>query len=349
MGEPAARLVEVEDDGSWDALVDRSAHREIYQRSAWLRLLVRSFGLTLARPALEVEGKLVAGLPLVMRRRGPFLLAGSPLHDVATPQIGPVLQEERYLAQLLDAVDEWQTGHRVAFTEIFFPTAIADEVLRSRGYSITPSRTLHLCLGGADVDSVWRGFEGRCRTAIRKAERSGVQIRRESDRSFVTDYLRMAQDVYARQGAVPLIPRSFYEDLWTTYAASGAVQVLSALHDGRVVASAVFLSGEGYLYYQDGVSCGAGNALGANNLIQWTVIRWALEAGIQIYDMAGSGLPGVARFKRSFGGTLIERPWATRANGPLAALGLFSYRRWRMLRREARARLGPAADLRRRP
>jgi predicted N-acyltransferase len=348
MARTAGRLVDVEDDKRWDTLVDRSVHREIYQRSAWLRLLVRSFSLTLSRPALEVDGELVAGLPLLMRRKGPFLLAGSPLHDVATPQMGPVLLEDHYLSPLLDAVDAWQRERQVAFTEIFFPTSVTDELLRSRRYAVAPSTTLHLVLGGTDADAVWQGFEGRCRTAIRKAQRSGVLIRRESDASFVTTYWRMAEDVYARQRMVPPIPRSFYEDLWTTYAGTGALQILSAFHDGQAVASAIFLSGEGYLYYQDGVSYGVSNPLGANNLIQWTIIRWALQHGVQIYDMVGAGLPGIARFKRSFGGTTVERPWAMRANGPLPALALFGYRRWRGLQREARSRLIRRADLGRR-
>ena len=344
MAEIAGRLIEIDDDSCWDELVDRSPHPEIYQRSAWLRLVARSFGLTMARLALDFDGELVAGLPLVMRRQGPFLLAGSPLHDVATPQIGPVLQEERFLTPLLDAVDAWQRRHRVAFTEIFFPRPGGEAVLRSRGYSVTPSRTLHLSLLGADADSIWRGFEGRCRTAIRKAQRSGVRIRCEGDGAFVADYWRMAQDVYARQRMAPPTPRSFYENLWSTYAGTGSLHVLSALHDGNVVASAIFLSSGGYLYYQDGVSQGTSNALGANNLIQWAIIRWALERGIHTYDMVGTGLPGIARFKRSFGGTPFERPWAMRANGPLASLALFGYRRWRMLQRGPRASRRRAAD-----
>ena len=330
----------VTDPDAWDALVAAAPDGEVFHTSAWLDLLERSFRVRSVRLGLVRSGRLVAGLPLLLRRIGPFVVAGSPLYNVATPQMGPICQQPEDFEALWMAFEALQARRRVAFAEVIFGSPRATRVLDPLGYVIEPSRTLILDLAGRTPDDVWRGFEGRCRTAIRKAERLGVAVSLATDLSFLPDYRALAQLVYSKSRRPPPTPDAFYQILWQRFAPTGALRVLTARYHGETVAAAIFLAHAGRFYYLDGVSNAQGNQVCANNLLQWEALQWALAERLHTYDMVGAGIASIARFKASFGGVVVERPMARRARSLAARVALRVVRRALPLVRRAALRWG---------
>ncbi|HUY74120.1 MAG TPA: GNAT family N-acetyltransferase [Candidatus Dormibacteraeota bacterium] len=336
--EPGAEI-EVTDPGAWDALVRAAPAGELYHTTAWLDHLAKTYGVEVVRLGVVRGGELVGGLPLLLRRVGPFLLAGSPLTNVATPQMGPLHLDQDGEAEVLAAFDRFQRRRGVGLAEIIYGQPGSDDALAALGYRVSDSLTLVVDLRHRSVDDLWRGFEGRSRTAIRKAEREGVTVEVAEDPVYIDEYVRMAGAVYGRQRRPPPIPAAFYRDLWDRFAASGVLRPLVARHQGRTIAAALFLIWGGRVYYQDGAGYPEHNHLGANNLIQWELLKWAVGQGLDSYDMVGAGLPAIARFKASFGGVLVRRPLARRTNSPSAAAALEVYRRAAPLGRRLRWRL----------
>ena len=76
---------------------------------------------------------------------------------------------------------------------------------------------------------------------------------------------------------------------------------MAAEHLGRPVAAAFFLLYRDTAYFWDGVSKREAHPLAPNNLLHWTLIEQAVAEGFRRYDMLGANLPGVARFKATFG------------------------------------------------
>jgi hypothetical protein len=335
----------VEDDAAWDALVAVCPQGEVFHTTAWLRLLEEVFGVRAERLGLVHGGELVAGWPLLLRRVGPFRTLGSPFFNVVTPQMGPVWRDPALLAGLLAGFEGYQRWAGIAYCEVTFAAALAGEGLAGLGYRQDAYRTLVLYLEGRTEEDLWKGCEGRARTAVRKAQRLGVEVETAADLSFLPEYMGMAEAVYARHRHRAPIPLDFYRALWACFWPGGNLQVLLARHESRVVAAGVFLGHGQRLYYLDGVSRPEGYRLGANNLLQWQVIRWAREEGYEVYDMMGAGIPEIARFKRSFGSHLVELPVVRRTNSLPATAGLAVYRGFRPL---ARALAFRGAALRRR-
>jgi lipid II:glycine glycyltransferase (peptidoglycan interpeptide bridge formation enzyme) len=153
-------------------------------------------------------------------------------------------------------------------------------------------------------------MEGRCRTAIRKAEKSGVTVVRETGRECIAPYYEILSALYAAQGRSTPNPREFYLELWDRFSRRGLI-VLTARHESATIAGALLLHDRDTVYYLNGCSLHAHNHLNPNSLIQWEAIQLAKTSGAHRYDFVGSDIERLAKFKRSFGGaevayTLIE-------------------------------------------
>src|SRR5262249_57251039 len=80
----------------------------------------------------------------------------------------------------------------------------------------------------------------------------------------------------------------------------GRLEVLSALVEGKRIATLVLPSDANAMYYWAGASFDRHRNLPAGNLLHWEAIRGALRRGLSGYDLDSIvGSPG--RFKRSFG------------------------------------------------
>ena len=81
-----------------------------------------------------------------------------------------------------------------------------------------------------------------------------------------------------------------------------AIRFVAARFEGRLVAGGIFLVWGDRMMYLSGASTEEGNKLAASSLIQWTVIKGAISAGIKTYDLGGVGIASIDKFKASFGG-----------------------------------------------
>jgi lipid II:glycine glycyltransferase (peptidoglycan interpeptide bridge formation enzyme) len=168
------------------------------------------------------------------------------------------------------------------------------------------TKTRVIRFSSPSADDVWAGMEGRSRTAIRKAERAGVEIAEIAGERAVETYYGLHVATYRRTGLAPY-PRRFYEVLlsrsWSRF--------FVAAHQGQPVAALGILVHDGRALYSHSASLPEGQRLGANNLLQWHALRWMAASGFQAYEVglvppeiAGPLRKDVAigRYKRSLGG-----------------------------------------------
>ncbi|MGC4808146.1 GNAT family N-acetyltransferase [Micromonospora sp. DT233] len=162
---------------------------------------------------------------------------------------------------------------------------------------------------GDGAAAVWAAMAGRSRTAVRKAERVGLTADlRPAGRDDVTagsPFRLLYERTMGRVGGTPgyLFTDPYYQ---TLTAGLGKDLLLTEVTgaDGATVASALVLRHGDRAHYHLSGSEPAAARDGANNLLLWTVLRWAAETGCALVHLGGGRSPddSLFAFKRSFGG-----------------------------------------------
>ncbi|SCG60919.1 GNAT family N-acetyltransferase [Micromonospora halophytica] len=191
---------------------------------------------------------------------------------------------------------------------------------------------------------VWDGMAGRSRTAVRKARRVGLEATVRpagaDDLAPGSPFRRLYARTMARVGSSPayLFPDRYYQLLLQGL---GKSLLICQVHGpgGEVVAAALLMwHGERMHYHLAGSEPAAARD-GANNLLLWTTLEWAADAGCARVHLGGGvrAADSLFRFKTSFGG--VRTPFWT------GSLVLDQARYDALVRRRAQ-RLGrPVTDL----
>jgi Acetyltransferase (GNAT) domain len=166
---------------------------------------------------------------------------------------------------------------------------------------VTPGVTHTLDLRPG-FDALWATtFSGRCRNSCRKAENAGVgvELRREVTPKAADAYYRLY--VAAARGwgyAEPPYPRALFDALL----GSDTAELWLAHFDNRTIAGALLLRGSDDLLYWSGAMNRDFQRVAPSNAVLRAVIESACRRGIEVLDFGASrGLPGVEKFKLSFG------------------------------------------------
>ncbi len=138
---------------------------------------------------------------------------------------------------------------------------------------------------------------------VRKAEKAGVVVRTCSGTDEeIAEYQRMLEGTFARSRKRPPHPFALYRALVRSLIPPGRLLFLAAEANGSTLAMSLFVHDEHEMFYTSGTSLPDVGRYAPNNLIQWHAIRFAVERALRRYDLGGTGIPGVDRFKQSFGG-----------------------------------------------
>ncbi len=312
--------------GLWQECLFQNSPGSLFHRWEWQDVLEAGFGVRVNRLGIwDGQGKLIGILPLVERKMSVLRLAGSPLSGLATPHSGPLGIPA---AEILPALEEYARNHRIDYLELSLPEVQAQAALIDAGFTVEELKTLDLRMP-ADEEALWAGLEVRCRNAVRKAEKSMVEVI-ETTRleDWLESYYALSCGVYTRQGKEPPFTREYFRALWDKLYPRGDLVVLLARFEGRIIAGGIFPRDRQVAYYLDGVSDREYNKVVPNNLVQWEYLKRALQAGVVLYDMVGANIPSIAKFKQSFGSTERTYLYAYRNRTIGAQLGRAVYAKY---------------------
>jgi hypothetical protein len=149
-------------------------------------------------------------------------------------------------------------------------------------------------------DFLWNHrFSGKNRNTCRKAEKSGIAVRTMEAVHGADLYYDLYAPAAREWGqAEPAYPRALFQALAT----SPHVEFWLGFKDETVVSGAVLLLGSQDVFYWSGAMARAFAAASPSNLVLRDAIRSACARGFRSMDFGASeGLPGVRKFKQSFG------------------------------------------------
>ena len=324
MSAKPVELVLAEPASDWDAMVAEELHATVFHRNAWLEFIAGVAGATVQRWEIRRGARRIGLFPAFLLRRGPFRVVASPPPQTGAPYLGPLVGRD----DLGESLRAFITASRcvgASYVELRLDPWIEPVPLAPLGFEGETRSTFLLDLRPGKEDLWTKSLSSGCRRAVRKAEKSGIEIEEGELRSIVDLYCRFAEGVFAKWNRPPPLGRKDYLALADLAERDGGVKVFLARHEGAIVAAGIFPFYNGCIYYFDGASDPGAHGVRPNNLLHWNVIHWATGAGLERYDMVGAGIAGVARFKRGFGPEETPYLYAYRPLSPWARVARSAY------------------------
>ena len=227
------------DEVDW-AHLDAFADRIVYQTREWVEFIADTQGAEPVVASLN-DGSSARGYftGLIVRRYGLSIL-GSPMPGWTTGFMGFNLDPGVSRGEATEALLEFAFGDLgCAHLELKDPhLELAD--VEGLGFQYTAWRGLELDLSPTE-EEIFASFNGRNRTAVRKAERSGVVIEEADDEGFVDDIYPQIEDVFRKQGLAPPYGPDRIREMIRHVQPSGRLLMLRARDsEGTCIATGIY-------------------------------------------------------------------------------------------------------------
>jgi CelD/BcsL family acetyltransferase involved in cellulose biosynthesis len=284
----------------WDRLIQPFPARTVFHGSPWLRAVRDGYRIPVRTFVAEARGEVRAAWPLMDMRRGPFRISGSPLPGTSTPYLGPLFAD---LCDVSVAMQTFLQDQRIGrYAHAFWRVLDRHRLVYLGFHGFTAMRAFETYLLDLrrSEEELWDGLTRSCRNRIRKAQSSGLEVKRESEAEFVDELWPLAVEVFARKGIHPNFSQSFLREMWTNLREAKQIAAYSACSEGRRIAFLLIPFDAHTAYYWAGGAASVFEAFAPNNLLHWQAILDARERGLATYDFVSTkGGPG--RFKATFG------------------------------------------------
>jgi hypothetical protein len=171
------------------------------------------------------------------------------------------------------------------------------------GFTTTKVARWHSLDLSSPVERIWSRFDPSTRRAIRKAQRTGVEIRPLASNEDVDAFHRIHVRLRRCKYRMLAQPAAFFHAIARRFQEVGGWFSAGAFLEGKLIAATVYLRWGNTLYYKFNASDPAALGSRPNNLLVWEGVRLARSLGCERLDFGPSDedQPGLIRFKRDFG------------------------------------------------
>ena len=299
----------IQDEAAWDEVV-RAHNGHPMQSWGWGALKEQTGPWTAHRVVCEEDGAFVCAAS-VLERRLPW-----PFRSICYSARGPIVERDADLAAAADLIAAWCRDHVHAVSYKIDPgvSGVSLNPGWREGEMILIPNTAVVDLT-PDEDAIQRSFHSKkARQYIRKAERSGVEVRpaRREDLPGILDLYHHTAEV----DDFFIHTDEFY--LAAFDALADVQQLMVAEFEGRLLAFLWNITTPNAAFELWGGVTDEGKRLRANYLLKWRAMLAAKELGAVSYDLNGLFNDGISRFKRLF--IEEETLWIGTFDKPLSPL-----------------------------
>jgi vancomycin resistance protein VanK len=182
-----------------------------------------------------------------------------------------------------------------------------------------PQYTYEIPLTGRTEAELLKGMNQLWRRNIKRAEKEGVEVTRVGGRGLTDDELTAFHDLYvhtAQRDAFTPRPRGYFRTMVDAMSAEDPDRIAFyfARHEGDLVAATIMVRVGAHAWYSYGASSTEKREVRGSNALQWAMMRDALAAGCDVYDLRGitptlstdDPHVGLIQFKAGTGGRAVE-------------------------------------------
>ena len=323
------------DADTWDDFVTSSPKGHALQTSAWGELKA-SFGWRSARVTVHESADVLAGAQVLFRPL-PALARVWPSYVAYVPK-GPVLDyaDSSCLNTLLAGLDRLCRQRRAILLKLE-PDEPESDILHQRlasagfqrsRHTVQPHSTVVVDLS-PDPDTILARMSAKNRYNIRLADKKGVtiQVGCEGD---IPGFYDLAL-ITSRRDGFAIHHLDYYRQVYRLFSKRDCVRLFLALYDGKLLAGLMAFAVGSKSWYLYGASSNEERHRMPNYALQWETMTWAKSKGCLTYDLWGipddipaleahqapelktaidhpppGTLWGVYRFKRGFGGQIVQ-------------------------------------------
>lgn len=294
--------------GAWDAFVREHAEGSVYHTSAWQKVIEAAYEHEPLYFALENEtGCIVAGLPTFLVRS---FISGTRLSSLPCAQsCNPLAAEERYYRALREGILEHMKAAGVSIWELKTMDTRVSETYCSD--ASTGDYITHRLRIDRPVTELSNGLHASSvKRAISRARRSGLEVRRCSDRAEVRQFVGLYSRMRREKGLLPQ-PERFFESIWDFMRGETSSEILFADYGGRPVSGILLLKYKDTVVYEYGATEEGFHRLSPSPLLLWEAIVQASRDGYRIFDFGRSAVSdeGLIRFKGRWGAQQRRLPY----------------------------------------
>jgi vancomycin resistance protein VanK len=178
-----------------------------------------------------------------------------------------------------------------------------------------PKYVFQVPLTGRSEDDLLKGMNQLWRRNIKKAAKAGVEVSAGIGEQALADFHRIYLETAERDHFTPR-PLAYFQTMHEALSAEHAdrIRVYLAHHEGDLVAATLWIRVGAHTWYSYGASTAHKREVRGSNAVQWQMMRDALAAGADVYDLRGitetldSDDPhvGLIQFKVGTGGEAVE-------------------------------------------
>ncbi|MNT14308.1 Lipid II:glycine glycyltransferase [compost metagenome] len=176
---------------------------------------------------------------------------------------------------------------------------------------IQPRYVFRLDIKDKTEDEVFANFAQKTRYNIRLATKKGVTVK-EGTKEDLKDFHKIMVETGSRDGFI-IRSLEYFEKMYDNLAPEH-MKLLMAYHDGKPISGVIPIMYGNKTWYLYGASSNSHRNSMPNYLLQWEMIKMAIQNGSDIYDLRGvSGVVdenhpqyGLYRFKKGFGAEFTE-------------------------------------------
>ena len=251
-----------------------------------------------------------------------------------TPLIYRKDLESEIINGFLDTLEDLAKRERLySVSHLRYPSpglaAVAGrEAFLDRGYSIWTHGTYLIDLGIGE-EGLWAGLKSGTRTAVRRSQKQGIEVRLGGVEDLERYYDIIAENrrrdqrqniyrpIYAKERMLPYLEFLITSGLSQMFCAGIDGQVDSCTlvqRFGRVASFGLHARSDSFHEAR----------LADGDALCWKMISWAAESGYGTFDMTGfDSVPqndrqrGIRRFKSKWGGQMHEYDYYTKVHGKL--------------------------------
>ncbi|HEX2248800.1 MAG TPA: GNAT family N-acetyltransferase [Gemmatimonadales bacterium] len=305
----AIRIRELAPDAvcGWDQLVRQFSNHRVVHTLAWVRSLTAAgFGRSVFL-IFEKDNQIVGCMPGLLSEIGPLRLFGSPPPASQTVSMGPLFHPGLVTTwELMEALVPFlEVELGVHHMEIMSPDLDPASMVEL-GFRGEPWPTYRVRLYPEDQARCLRGFRESARRNVNRALKLGLQVRFESNESFVDEHYDQIVEVYLRGGHAVNFKRQRVLECFRQLRDSGNLLAVSVtLPDtATVIATGMFTIEGTELLLWTWAHRSEHRWYRPTELMTWRVMQRAMEAGCQTFDLMGLG-----EFKTKFGAELDNRKY----------------------------------------
>lgn len=305
--------------GEYEAFLKSNPKGHFMQAPCWAR--VKDMWENEIVIVEDEQGK-IKGSMLLLIRKVPFL----PVTLMYSPR-GPVcdIYDKDTISELVCGARELAKKYKSYVLKIDPDVPAGDEkfenIMRELGFrfnksknfeGVQPRFVFRLNVKGKTEEEVFSNFASKHRYNTRLAMRKGVEVRLGSKKDLPA-FCDVMMETGLRDN---FIPRSleYFEKMYDEMAPEGYLRLYLVYYQGELISGAVAILYGNKTWYLYGASSNKHRNVMPNYLMQWEMIKWAIESGCDIYDFRGvsgdlnKGQPlyGLYRFKKGFNGDFVE-------------------------------------------